>query len=228
MTSKNNYKFRIDRVRSKHSRAEIIESLKEYAEIHGVVTIGMREYDAWNKRILRAETIRATFDSWGKALQAAGLRAERSCKLDLKEMVAAFKDCWRNHDSVPSRKQLENNLSIHNYPFRWISYMNVYGGLGNLAELIIKVQKGLLPESLLYQRYRKKPKSRSIPLKKSSSVLKRDNYTCVKCGASPQKDKTVTLEVDHIIPVSKGGLSKLGNLQTLCFECNQGKKDRED
>lgn len=130
MKSENNYKFRIDRVRSKHSRTEIIDSLKEYAEIHNVETIGMREYDAWKKRILRAETIRVTFGSWGKALQAAGLRAERSCNLDLKEMVIAFKDCWQQHNSVPSRKQLENYLAIHKYPFRWKSYMNVYGGLG--------------------------------------------------------------------------------------------------
>ncbi|MBR2352886.1 MAG: HNH endonuclease, partial [Clostridia bacterium] len=33
----------------------------------------------------------------------------------------------------------------------------------------------------------------------------------------------VKLEVDHIIPVSKGGKSTLDNLQTLCERCNRGK-----
>lgn len=36
-------------------------------------------------------------------------------------------------------------------------------------------------------------------------VLARDNFTCRYCGASPQKDPSVTLHIDHIIPWSKGG-----------------------
>lgn len=31
------------------------------------------------------------------------------------------------------------------------------------------------------------------------------------------------LEVDHIVPVSKGGLSEPENLQTLCWRCNRAK-----
>lgn len=53
-------------------------------------------------------------------------------------------------------------------------------------------------------------------------VLKRDNHRCVACGATPEKDG-VTLHVDHIIPVAKGGKTVLENLQTLCAPCNLGK-----
>lgn len=56
-------------------------------------------------------------------------------------------------------------------------------------------------------------------------VLERDNFTCQFCGRSPQKDG-VSLEVDHIIPVSRGGRTELSNLQTLCHDCNSGKSDR--
>lgn len=52
-------------------------------------------------------------------------------------------------------------------------------------------------------------------------VLKRDGYRCCHCGASASDG--AKLEVDHIIPVSKGGLTELDNLQTLCLECNRGK-----
>lgn len=52
-------------------------------------------------------------------------------------------------------------------------------------------------------------------------VLSRDNFCCVLCGKS-RKDG-VALEVDHIIPVSKGGRTEFDNLQTLCERCNRGK-----
>lgn len=56
-------------------------------------------------------------------------------------------------------------------------------------------------------------------------VLKRDNYRCRICGASAIEDG-VKLEVDHIVPVSKGGLTVKSNLQTLCERCNRGKSNK--
>lgn len=52
-------------------------------------------------------------------------------------------------------------------------------------------------------------------------VFKRDSYRCQICGATAQDG--CKLEVDHKVPVAKGGLDELDNLQTLCFECNRGK-----
>lgn len=57
-------------------------------------------------------------------------------------------------------------------------------------------------------------------------VLKRDNYKCCICGRSAKDG--VKLEVDHIVPISKGGKTKLSNLRTLCNECNRGKRDKYD
>ena len=51
-------------------------------------------------------------------------------------------------------------------------------------------------------------------------VMKRDRFTCVYCG----KDGTdVELEIDHIIPVAKGGSNHISNLATACRACNQKK-----
>ena len=58
-------------------------------------------------------------------------------------------------------------------------------------------------------------------------ILKRDNFKCVICGRTPKKDG-VTLHVDHIIPVSKGGKTVPENLRTLCSICNLGKSDKYD
>lgn len=53
-------------------------------------------------------------------------------------------------------------------------------------------------------------------------VFKRDGFACAYCGKTPP---AVTLEVDHIEPVSKGGKDEIANLITACFDCNRGKKD---
>jgi len=53
------------------------------------------------------------------------------------------------------------------------------------------------------------------------AVLKRDNYRCCICGRNAKDG--VKLEIDHIVPVSKGGKTVITNLQTLCQDCNQGK-----
>ena len=66
---------------------------------------------------------------------------------------------------------------------------------------------------------------RTISDKLRYQVLKRDCFKCCACGASPAKDPSVELHIDHIIPWSKGGETSLENLQTLCSRCNLGKGD---
>ena len=72
-----------------------------------------------------------------------------------------------------------------------------------------------------------KRSTRAISDKLRYQVLKRDNFKCCACGASPAKDPSVELHIDHIIPWSKGGESTLEDLQTLCSKCNIGKSDSE-
>lgn len=59
-----------------------------------------------------------------------------------------------------------------------------------------------------------------------NKIKTRDNYTCQMCSASVADQSLLLLEVDHIVPVSKGGLSTPDNLQTLCWKCNRTKSDR--
>lgn len=47
-----------------------------------------------------------------------------------------------------------------------------------------------------------------------AAVKKRDGYKCVLCPC------TQYLQVDHIIPVARGGLSIMKNLWTLCDICH--------
>lgn len=50
-------------------------------------------------------------------------------------------------------------------------------------------------------------------------VWERDNWTCQYCGSTDRDN----LQVDHIMPISRGGSNKLKNLVTACRPCNISK-----
>ena len=57
-------------------------------------------------------------------------------------------------------------------------------------------------------------------------IKDRDGHACKQCGASVAVEPNLLLEVDHIVPVSRGGLSTVENLQTLCWRCNRSKSNK--
>ncbi|AXO24462.1 HNH endonuclease [Mycobacterium avium] len=59
-----------------------------------------------------------------------------------------------------------------------------------------------------------------------NSIKVRDHYTCRYCSVSLAAEPHLLLEVDHIVPISKGGMSTPDNLQTLCWRCNRTKSNK--
>jgi hypothetical protein len=56
-------------------------------------------------------------------------------------------------------------------------------------------------------------------------IFARDGYRCLACGESHGNVEN-PLEVDHVIPVARGGENDFDNLQTLCRSCNRRKGAR--
>ena len=56
-----------------------------------------------------------------------------------------------------------------------------------------------------------------IPDAVRAEIIVRDGGSCRRCHS------TRNLEVDHIVPVSRGGVSAEDNLETLCRRCNRRK-----
>jgi diadenosine tetraphosphate (Ap4A) HIT family hydrolase len=56
-------------------------------------------------------------------------------------------------------------------------------------------------------------------------ILAASGQKCALCGISAE-DRP--LDVDHIVPRSKGGKSTADNLQVLCSKCNRSKGNRDD
>lgn len=60
----------------------------------------------------------------------------------------------------------------------------------------------------------------SFTLKEWEDLKKSYNYTCLICKKS---EPEISLTVDHIIPIVKGGRNTMDNIQPLCGSCNSKK-----
>lgn len=55
------------------------------------------------------------------------------------------------------------------------------------------------------------------------NIYDRDNYTCQYCG---KRFSTEDLNIDHVLPRSRGGKNSWGNLVCSCIKCNRKKKNQ--
>lgn len=63
------------------------------------------------------------------------------------------------------------------------------------------------------------PRRPGIPEEVRRAVFRRDGGRCAACGSAE------LLQLDHVIPVARGGDSGPANLQLLCAPCNRDKGD---
>lgn len=79
------------------------------------------------------------------------------------------------------------------------------------------VRQELIDNGELFGERTKRP---PIPRELVDAVYRRDGGRCVYCGS------TENLQLDHIIPFSKGGATTIENLQLLCQKCNLEKSNK--
>lgn len=90
----------------------------------------------------------------------------------------------------------------------------------NIIELIKRLENMLTTKALA------KEQRAMMTAKLREFIKNRDNYTCCNCGNSTHAEPNLLLEIDHIIPISKGGCTVEDNLQTLCWKCNRAKSNK--
>ena len=154
-----------------------------------------------------------------------------------KDLFDEMERIWKKISQRPSRTEWEMSEPKISYN----CYKQRFGGWVNACTKFIEYKMGkdiladdfVLPEredsktQLKVKTNYKKENSRNVSLTLRLKVLSRDNFRCVFCGKSPATDIGTKLHIDHIKPFSKGGKSRLENLQTLCEECNLGKSDND-
>ncbi|WP_143715415.1 HNH endonuclease [Alkalithermobacter paradoxus] len=133
-----------------------------------------------------------------------------------------------------SKKKLEEKLGFEEidfsdlyfpkYTFQYISpggnssmSVDVKFDLENLEKFIEYLSEKIKwQNSVEGQRALMTPKLREF-------IKERDNYTCRICHNSTEKEPNLLLEIDHIVPISRGGKTEVENLQTLRWKCNRRK-----
>lgn len=187
-----------------------------------------------------AVTMHDRFGSWNKAKQKANLEII-STKATNEELFQNIVELWTLLGRQPKYGELISPNSKYNgstYARRfgsWRSALEAFIDFVNsvnnneedLDENLALVPITVSPENLREPQKQIKIKRtpRGINLRLRWTVLKRDNFSCRKCGRSPAKDSSIILHVDHIIPWSKDGETTIENLETLCEQCNLGKSN---
>jgi hypothetical protein len=198
-----------------------------------------------------AEYIFTRFGKWNDFLNQAGLKCTGFSKEKITEEQCfdEIERIWRILGRQPTSTDIIksgiSNYSIDTFKRRFggwrkaleafVNYINTNDSLDeDITEKNDSLEKNtnskvrsINDETIVVEESEKNVHrtSRNINTRLRFRVLKRDCFKCCACGASPAKDVSVELHVDHIIPWSKGGETVIDNLQTLCSKCNLGKSN---
>jgi hypothetical protein len=211
---------------------ELLEDLKRVAASLGKDTVTTDEYDVHGT--YRSSTLQRRFGSWFSALDKAGLRRTRTLGVTNEDYFGNLEKVWRTLGRQPKYGEMRKPSSAYcvgAYEDRFgswrkaleafVSYINSENPATEQTKEQVPRDESTCPSDTLAL-----PRtSRSVDLRKRFLVMRRDNFTCRLCGASPAKNIAVELEVDHIVPWSRGGETVIDNLQTTCKQCNQGKSN---
>ena len=122
-----------------------------------------------------------------------------------------------------------DNIDLSDLYFPVYTFQYISAGGNSSAKCDIKLDIGNLDRFISYLSTLVKFRNsiagqRSLMTSSLREQIKsRDNYTCKMCQLSTFTEKNLLLEIDHIIPLARGGITSEENLQTLCWKCNRTK-----
>ncbi len=201
---------------------ELLADLRAVADKLATSRVTIDQYNA-NGRFHHTTLFRR-FGTWLKALQRAGLEQTRSLHISEEEWFSNLEQVWETLGHQPRYDDMRKPISKYSSA----GYAARFGSWRRALEAFIKFVEAngmnegepLLSAPSSIKRTPRHPSWRLRFL-----VLRRDNFSCQACGASPAKSPAVTLHVDHIRAWSDGGETVFENLHTLCEPCNIGRSN---
>lgn len=216
---------------------EILNELKRIAQKMNKDYITQEDINN-NSEIISASTVAYRF-GFKNGVEKAGLKVSEMYrrKYSEDELFENLLNVWTHYGRQPNYSEMKfepSMVSPKTYENRYgtwrkaleafVNKVNQGEEKSNEQENIQQVATAINTE--VEKQSIKVEERRGINLGLRYKVLKRDNFKCVKCGASPATEPTCKLHIDHIIPSSKCGRTILDNLQTLCEKYNLGKGNR--
>ncbi|GAB1376416.1 hypothetical protein MASR1M48_12640 [Lactococcus petauri] len=228
--------------RNSSKSLELVNDLRRISVLLNSRKVTSTQY--YEKGKFSAPTIKERFGSWSNFIEKAGLEQTDFIKpISNIELFEELERIWIILEKQPTTNDMKKGISKYSLD----TYMRRFGGWRNALSAFVEyinteedektendnldttnseVINNEVVKSEIVKKYQKRT-TRSINLKLRFRVLQRDSFKCCFCGASPAKDSSIELHVDHILPWSKGGETVIDNLQTLCSKCNLGKSNLE-
>jgi len=206
---------------TEYDDASLLVELRRVAAATGSGTVTKADL----KRIGRVShsAVVRHFGSLRHALHLAGLKSTRFMKATDEELIAIIIELWEQVLEKEGRTPQQEDLKEYGFP---VSNDTMNRRFGSWRKALVKAHASITEESISEQQsapVESTPRKREpLSIRKRFFVLKRDHFSCVRCGASGMG---VRLEVHHRVPFAKGGSDSLVNLETLCYDCNRGQRD---
>lgn len=201
------------------SSDELLVDLKRVSEKIGRV-ISQRAYAQHG--LYNVSTVERRFGSWSKAIEASGFVAGNVVDYPDVDLFSNIMRLWEHFGRQPRRSELASppskiSQSPYSRRFRsWTKALEEFVAHANAAESTFPLETSNAIE---------RRGTRDPSLRQRFRVLKRDDFKCRACGASPATSPGLSLHVDHTVAWSVGGETSDANLQTLCEPCNLGKSN---
>lgn len=199
---------------------EIVADMRHAAELAGTAVLSQRLYSEFGQ--FDPKTASRRFGSWNRAVAAAGLQIANEANIPDGRLFENLMLLWEYHGRQPRLAELglpPSRVSWGAYRRRFRSWMDALTQFVAYAN----AQDGKPPNPAEAGSGHRT--SRDPSLRMRFRVLKRDNFSCRACGASPALTPGLILHVDHIKAWSVGGETVDNNLQILCESCNLGKSN---
>lgn len=227
--------FTLERPRANQYRREkIIDELRRVAGLLGNRRFSRHEFDNV-ANYCKGSAVLDRFGSWQAALYATGLKLttvrKDQSRISNAQLFAELAHVWRTLGHRPSKDEWDRSNPRYSYTTYKTRFKGWVNACAAFIEYMSEGQRDAAesePHGSRASAHANPPAlspldRRGVPMKLRYQVLSRDRFRCVACGRSPATHSGVVLHIDHIAPYSKGGKTTLGNLRTLCRECNWGK-----
>lgn len=204
---------------------ELLSDLRNVAQKAGKVGLTMDEYERLGR--FGRNSYKRKFGSWNQALRKAELEIVKrgNGSITEEELFQNLINVWETLGRQPSQNDLNEKPSR----FPASAYKRKFGTYNKALSLFGQWSRGVESATKIRIDSKKaepiRRTKRDINLRLRFLIMKRDDFKCKQCGKSPATHPHTVLEVDHIVPWSKGGETVFENLQTLCSQCNSGKSN---